>query len=292
MKTSIIKQCLSKAANLLQPKLMGDTAGRYIGDKIADGCPLMVARLGAVEVKAVLYGILPPPIKYLLTNYVKRTLHTNAGFFPVDDDAIRQFAELMLDSMKQVDILASWRLEELLFMPQLRRSVKIPLGELDPAIGKDYVWSSALEGKDVLVVHPFAESIQRQYEVNRKRLFDNPAVLPKFKSLQTIKAVQTIAGNTMGFKSWFDALEYMEKEISQRNFDIALIGCGAYGFPLAAYVKGMGRKAVHIGGALQLYFGIKGKRWDNRNMYNEYWVSPSSDEKPRNLEKVENGCYW
>lgn len=219
-------------------------------------------------------------------------MHTNAGFFPVDDDAIRQFAELMLDSMKQVDILASWRLEELLFMPQLRRSVKIPLGELDPAIGKDYVWSSALEGKDVLVVHPFAESIQRQYEVNRERLFDNHAVLPKFKSLQTIKAVQTIAGNTMGFKSWFDALEYMEKEISSRNFDIALIGCGAYGFPLAAYVKSIGKKAVHIGGALQLYFGIKGKRWDNRNMYNEYWISPSVDEKPTNLEKVENGCYW
>ena len=42
-----------------------------------------------------------------------------------------------------------------------------------------------------------------------------------------------------------------------KNFDIALIGCGAYGFPLAAFVKGIGKKAVHIGGPLQLFFGIK-----------------------------------
>ena len=234
----------------------------------------------------------PPPVKYLLTNYVRKTLHNNAGFFPLDDDAVKRFAKLMIKSMQQTDILASWRPEELFFRKYLFKSVKVALRELDPAVGKDYAWSEMLEGKDVLVVHPFAESIQRQYEVNRERLFDNHAVLPKFKSLQTIKAVQTIAGNTMGFKSWFDALEYMEKEISSRNFDIALIGCGAYGFPLAAYVKSIGKKAVHIGGALQLYFGIKGKRWDNRNMYNEYWISPSVDEKPTNLEKVENGCYW
>lgn len=62
MKTSIIKQCLSKAANLLQPKLMGDTAGRYIGDKIADGCPLMVARLGAVRPRLFCMVFYPPPL--------------------------------------------------------------------------------------------------------------------------------------------------------------------------------------------------------------------------------------
>lgn len=43
------------------------------------------------------------------------------------------------------------------------------------------------------------------------------------------------------------------------DYDICLIGCGAYGFPLAAHAKRKGKKAVHLGGALQLLFGIKGK---------------------------------
>ncbi len=25
---------------------------------------------------------------------------------------------------------------------------------------------------------------------------------------------------------------------------------------------------------------------------NEYWVNPDESEKPKNLDKVEGGCYW
>ena len=70
------------------------------------------------------------------------------------------------------------------------------------------------------------------------------------------------------------------------DYDIALIGCGAYGFPLAAYAKKTGHQAVHIGGSLQLLFGIKGKRWEKSGCYtihcnyedllkNPAWVRPS-----------------
>ena len=75
-------------------------------------------------------------------------------------------------------------------------------------------------------------------------------------------------------------------------FDIAIIGCGAYGMPLAAYCKQIGKKAVHLGGATQLLFGIKGKRWDNYSLYNDYWVRPLESETPRNAGKIESGCYW
>ena len=42
------------------------------------------------------------------------------------------------------------------------------------------------------------------------------------------------------------------------DFDVALIGCGAYGFPLAAKLKTAGKQAIHLGGVLQALFGIKG----------------------------------
>jgi hypothetical protein len=102
----------------------------------------------------------------------------------------------------------------------------------------------------------------------------------------------------------------MENEIDKIDFDIAIIGCGAYGLPLAAHVKRIGKQAVHIAGGTQLLFGILGKRWteqyqgfwhyrpgidislDYRPLFNEYWVSPSQNEKPKYSEKVEGSCYW
>lgn len=197
-----------------------------------------------------------------------------------------------MEDMKEMDILGSWRPEEIFFRKRLKRSYRCSIETLTPQVNCSKPWSMALANKKILIIHPFAKSIESQYKLRRDKLFENKNVLPKFQSLEVIEAVQTIANNTAGFNSWFEALEHMEQEIAQKDFDIALIGCGAYGFPLAAYIKRMGKKAVHIGGSLQLYFGIKGKRWDNSNLYNEYWISPSAEEKPRNLNKVEDGCYW
>ncbi len=163
-----------------------------------------------------------------------------------------------------------------------------------------------MKEKKVLVVHPFAKTIQQQYKQRRTLLFKNPDILPKFQ-LGTFQAVQSIGGQSF-FNTWFDALQYMKDEIDKQDYDIALIGCGAYGFPLAAHIKRSGKKAIHLGGALQLLFGIKGKRWTNptygmkslpfitenyyNNLMNEFWTSPAKTEKPLNANNVEGACYW
>jgi hypothetical protein len=153
-------------------------------------------------------------------------------------------------------------------------------------------WTKALAGKKVLVIHPFEKTIKSQYK-KRTKLFANPNILPKF-TLKTLKAVQSLGGNSDDFSNWFDALKHMEDKISSTDFDIAIIGCGAYGLPLAAHVKRMGKKAVHLGGATQLLFGIKGKRWEDSNFkfINDYWVRPLEEEKPKAHKQVENSCYW
>ena len=83
------------------------------------------------------------------------------------------------------------------------------------------------------------------------------------------------------------------------EFDVAIVGCGAYGFPLAAKLKQAGKQAIHLAGATQLLFGIKGKRWEEdpafeyvRKFFNEAWVYPDETEKPKNASVVEGGCYW
>ena len=158
-------------------------------------------------------------------------------------------------------------------------------------------WTKYLEGKKVLVVHPFVDSIKSQYENNRECLFDDPDVLPRFKELILVRAVQSIVGTRTDYVDWFEALKHMEDEISQLDFDIALIGCGAYGMALAAHVKRMGKQAVHLAGWTQMLFGIYGNRGLRdqpayAKFINGYWIRPSESEKPKGAEKVEGGCYW
>ena len=146
----------------------------------------------------------------------------------------------------------------------------------------------------MLVIHPFDQSIKSQY-AKRHLLFRDPETLPTF-DLRTLRPVWSAAGQDGGFRSWSDALDWMCGQMEAIEFDVALIGAGGYGLPLAAHAKRMGKKAVHLGGALQLLFGIKGKRWDSRasyqTLYNEHWMRPMQAETPASNTQVEDGCYW
>lgn len=228
-----------------------------------------------------------------------------AGFFPSTDANLMKFGELMVEDMKQVDLLGSWLREEQVMIDEYCLKLrKVTLMALEPywAIKP---WTRALEGKKVLVIHPFASLIESQYAEKRELLFQDERVLPSFE-LKTLQAVQSIGGES-DFKDWFEALDWMKTRMDATDYDIALIGCGAYGFPLAAHAKRMGKQSVHLGGALQLLFGIKGKRWENPNygvrewgianglycnLMNEAWVRPSEADRAACADKVEDACYW
>lgn len=279
--------------------------------------PCMIARYGATELfclanyKGVKKGK-PNIIRYLLgleqdwwwNPQCLSQIEQWSGFFPATPENMMKFGKLMEDSSKEVDILASWLNNEPLFKDELHNAIKVMFLFIDPFWSKT-PWTSALKGKKVLVIHPFANQIEMQYKNSRTKLFKNPDVLPLFE-LHTIKAVQSLGGDDNGFKDWFEALAWMESEMDKIDYDIALIGCGAYGFPLAAHAKKSGKKAVHIGGSLQLLFGIIGRRWENPDygieelgikgcypaLVNEFWIRPGEEGKAKNSDKVENACYW
>lgn len=293
MKNTIIRKYLTIIKNCFCPKVIeSDRASKIMIKLLNSNSPVMLARFGSTEAQTIVWSILPPPLSNILQRRTFNNITNASGFFPRNKKAIKKFCMLMKADMANLDGLFSWRIEEIFFQNKINKNAYIlDLTILDSWMHK-IPWTQALRDKKVLVIHPFAKSIEKQYYTNREKLFANPDVLPKFKSLQTIKAVQTIANNKSEFESWFDALEYMEKQIDKADFDIAIIGCGAYGFPLAAYCKSIGKKAVHMGGCTQLLFGIKGKRWENEPFINEYFISPSEEETPSNTCKVENSCYW
>lgn len=232
-----------------------------------------------------------------------QSMHLNAGIFPESIDTLNRFSERYLADIPEIDLLGSFNYAEK-FMPLRDNVINVHLECLYPFF-VERPWTRALKNKRVLVIHPFEETIKSQY-ARRECIFDNSEILPPYE-LKTLKAVQSNAGNRVPFKDWFEALKWMEDEIAKIDFDICILGCGAYGLPLAATIKRMGKKAIHMGGGSQLLFGIKGKRWDNNayhwkdlpqlntnysSLYNEYWVRPSQEEMPKSANKVEGACYW
>lgn len=222
-----------------------------------------------------------------------------SGFFPYDINLCKKYYNRMLEDIPEIDILGSYIYQEKYvkrFLSGIKKRVNLN-GFYAPFMWKN-PWTRVLKGKRVLVVHPFVESIRYQYENNRTKLWDNPDVLPEFKELLTLKAVQSIAdAKEQPYKDWFEALKYMEDEISKLDFDIAIIGCGAYGMCLAAHVKRMGKVAIHLAGWTQMLFGVYGNRWlkdqpEYSKFINKYWIRPNNNERPQGAEKVENGCYW
>lgn len=155
-------------------------------------------------------------------------------------------------------------------------------------------WIYGIEGKRVLVVSPFAEYMESQYQ--KKELLWKGIRLPEFE-LHTVKAVFWYDGyHDPRFKSWFEALDYLYGESVKQDFDIALLGCSTFSTPLALMFRRDGKQAVHVGGPLQLMFGIKGKRWDAyfTDTYNEYWIDLPEETKVGNIDALDmkGGSYW
>ncbi|MGA9762568.1 MAG: hypothetical protein WBQ14_09105 [Gaiellaceae bacterium] len=287
------------AADYRNPIAEGARASDLIRSLLESPRPCLCSRLGANELNCVKHYLTrrgrraPEPYP----ENIRYRMHNNAGFFPIDDESLDAFASEYLSAFRSSDILGVWMLpgEDRLARKQCPAAKLVTLGDLSAPYFNTPPWSVALSGKRVLVIHPFAESIAEQYERNRERLWNDPDVLPAF-DLQVMKAVQSIADEPTEFATWFDALGDMKARMDALDFDVCLVGAGAYGPSLAAHAKRLGNKGVMLGGATQILFGIRGKRWDEREdfvgLFNDYWVRAKPSEVPTNSNAVEDGCYW
>lgn len=271
-------------------------------EMIISGKPFAAIRYGGTEMNTYVDAkMYETGLKKSLSQRVINDMQRQSGFFPNDVRLMPRYASLIEETSREIDFLATYatRLENYMVSSFMSKDICVSDNRaLEPFYFQhNEPWSKALEGKRVLVIHPFEDSIRKQYAI-RDKLFEDPDVLPEFE-LYTLKAVQTIVGTKdERFETWFDALEYMYNEAMKIPFDVALLGCGAYGQPLACMLKKAGKQAIHIGGATQILFGIIGRRWELNSkevsaMFNEHWIHPSAEETPRNKSANEfGGAYW
>jgi hypothetical protein len=289
-------------------------ADRVISDLIMRGQPALVGRLGGTESRFLGEYLKVTKFKHLSKiqfrikhNWIKRSreINTNAGFYFEDVSQVEDFYKLYDAALLNTDVLGAWGTAfawiESCYSDKINSLVPVPMtapwvDAYKPAF-ENIPWSNSLHSKRVLVISPFAESIEKQHKIIEK-VFPN-VDYPEFV-LSTIKAPQTIGFDSNSKPDWFENLNNMKKLMSGENFDVALVAAGAYSYPLAHHAKQLGRIGIHAGGGLQLFFGILGKRWETNwgkgnyleNYHNDYWTRPSKTETPTNYIGVEDGCYW
>lgn len=259
---------------------------------IESGKPFSAIRFGAVELSCINnYEKICLGFKKNYKPSVRYSIKNGAGVFPVSKDNLTLYSQKALMAFSSSTILgiSGIHMEDYFYKKYCSSLVVLQYEAFEPLRGD---WIQSLKHKKVLVISPFAEDIEKQYKIKDKLFYDN--IVPDFKLL-TLEAVQTIADQEDNrFNSFDEALEYMKKQIDEIDFDIALVGAGAYGSLLCAHIAKIGKQAIQTGGATQTMFGIIGKRWEKREhvakYINEYWIRPTN--KPKGYQKVEKGCYW
>lgn len=296
----------------LYPVLSLDDVNNEIAQRILSGEPTMVSRFGESELRATIvalgmsewgraqraYWLITRLERLRWTGSRFSFLASPAGFFPTDEkESILRFKEVMKDCSVQSDILGSWVAGENLISGYQSNLEVAALGDLEPFDSLN-PWTRALAGKRVLVVHPFSDSIQRQFNA-RDKIFPQSRLLPEFQ-LTALKPPTTFPARARELmkvgRTWFSELEWLKAEVARQDFEVAIIGAGAYGMPLAAHVKALGKCAIHLGGATQLLFGIWGSRWDSSPKHvalrNDFWVRPGPQERPEGWKTIEAAAYW
>tara|TARA_R110002074_G_scaffold284487_1_gene456256 strand:+ start:633 stop:1466 length:834 start_codon:yes stop_codon:yes gene_type:complete len=253
------------------------------------GDPVVIGKMGNSEflgLRHYLRGLaLPETVRQLVT--------INAGVVPDTDKNLNDFFKLYYDSVRVMDISAQWLHGDAdFFYNEAPETKLVELRSLEPYYHSD-PWSSALEGQNVTVVSPFSDTVKNQY-AKREMLWEDENVLPEFNMATVQSPYLSIQKETE--LDWFTAFDSMCTRVLSTKPNIVLVGAGAYSLPLLYKLREEGISGVHLGGATQILFGIRGARWDEHdvigNFYNDHWVRPGKNEIPDYSAKIEGGCYW
>lgn len=280
-----------------------------IRQQIESNRPVFIGRIAGVELQTA-YHLVHGKHAELPGNIAE--LENNAGIRVASQASLQQYVDRLLAAYDHCTAIAEWEQQGQVFAitgkgQQLiaRRTPSIPkfparalepyYAFLEPA--DTWSWMPALKGKRILVIHPFQATIQAQLP-HLPTLFEGHPEWLEGCTIQVIKPPVTLAGNHEN-KDWQDHYQAFiaDLQTSVQEFDVALVAAGGYGMLIAdeIYTR-MNKSVIYVGGALQLFFGIIGKRWfdqpDVMKLVTDDWVRPAASDKPPQAVRVEKGCYW
>ena len=154
------------------------------------------------------------------------------------------------------------------------------------------------ENKKILIISPLSKSIE--YQFKRKDHLYHDYRFPNFE-LITYNTKITYNNSSdnhstlnVTTNNWNEEAQRMAEEIRKIDFDIAFLSCASYSMFLGDFIKHqMGKKAIYIGGILNVFFNIYGGRFGNyfgpSGLNRQYEINPLENETIRNIGGRNNG---
>jgi hypothetical protein len=277
--------------------------------------PFFIGRNGSTELQLLYYYITHRAnMKESYPEGLRHAIHIYSGIFPGDNASLDEWCKTYFESLGELDGTAAGWYEplfsvELALLHKFTRPecFQTPLRSLEPYYSSSNLWwTKELRGQAICVVSSFTDTIQHQMDSGasaliwrgeRAGLLDiEGATWSYVKCGYAPNVALGRGGWPPEIKSWKDAVDKLERDIVATGSTVALIGCGALGVILGARLKRRGISAIILGGAIQVLFGIKGKRWQTHDViskfWNPFWVWPAASEVPGAATFVEGGCYW
>lgn len=278
--------------------------------------PFFVGRNGTIEVETVFFWITHrkklTPEPYM--DHIRQQIVMNAGIFPAEDESIDRWCEAYVKALASLDGLAAGWYKPLegveaaiLNMYTKTPTFRCPLRSLEPYyVHPSKRWTQHLAGKRVAVVSSFATTIEKQlksgaaakvWTADCSGMISDPTIEWSFvRTGYSPHLAGDRAGWPAAIRTWEQAVDYVVEEVVKSGAEIALIGCGGLGMVIGGRLREKGISAMLLGGAVQVLFGIKGRRWAKHDIislyWNDAWVWPADEETPRGATLVERGCYW
>ena len=253
-------------------------------------------------------------ISYLRTRTPDRNLINNmlygAGIQFLSQSDAENYVKTYIESFSQCDMVGVWNggsmyaqtrdFYEIIQKHPSKWWTPICATGLEPYYYMNhpqYDFASIFKNKKVLILSSHSKTIKGQLT---KKVFGT-SIFHETTKFYVHKTPQQNGGShdANSWKYHFDALKTDVARIQTGffDFDIALVGCGGFGMPICHYIRNdLGKSVIYVGGALQLFFGIMGSRWDNSpkilEHVNSEWTRPLNVDKPTRPEFCEGSCYW
>lgn len=264
---------------------------------------MIYGKIGTTELLALEFSerfFQPPWPSGLSWKRQAERLYLDSGVFPPSREQFYRFLDTYRRSVEALNGICLWQDSDFLkaYEKKLAGSLCPGAIRLGSQVLSPFSFLPEISDLQWLVISPFVKTMKLQEDrLGKIHSFYpwHPKLSPLVKAPLYLRCPFFSYLEKTSYPDWQAGLEHLTEQALQFEFDVALVGAGAWSLPLLANLKNAGKKGIHTGGATQLIFGIKGRRWDQESWYmpyNEYWVRPLPDETPEGHMRKEKGCYW
>ena len=286
-------------------------------EKFKSGEPFFLARFGGSDYYIIVTELYKTNDKNLIENYINHVSNFN-GYYDKETDSEKRIENFK----KYCEILESIYYRQKIYTycgkPTIQAIKKLINNKTsNPLYDKfsSYIVSNNIpvsnytfiesvypflnlfkeieENKKILIISPFSESVKEQYK-NKNNLIKN-YTFPNFELItyntpityndtKDLSHIDDSCGN-----NWIEQSIKMCNDISEINFDIALISAGSYTMYLGNYISSnMGKQSVYLGGVLNVIFNIYGKRYDT-SFFNNIMNLDAQVKSNIDINKISGG---